>query len=81
MYCSKCGTHNDENNYRCSSCGQVLPRTTDTPPPQPVPQPPQFPNKIVVKKGGIGCGGFILLVIGLIFLAQMCDGAQAALLP
>jgi hypothetical protein len=24
MYCSKCGTLNDDNNYKCVSCGQIL---------------------------------------------------------
>lgn len=24
MYCPKCGTANDDNNFRCTGCGQVL---------------------------------------------------------
>ena len=24
MYCSKCGTQNDDNNFRCTSCKQIL---------------------------------------------------------
>jgi len=26
MFCPKCGTENDENNYKCIHCGEVLPR-------------------------------------------------------
>jgi hypothetical protein len=24
MYCSKCGTLNDNNNFKCSKCGEIL---------------------------------------------------------
>ncbi|OQB22936.1 MAG: hypothetical protein BWY12_00111 [candidate division BRC1 bacterium ADurb.Bin183] len=24
MFCSKCGTQNEDNNYRCINCGQIL---------------------------------------------------------
>jgi hypothetical protein len=24
MYCRKCGTQNEDNNYKCSRCGEVL---------------------------------------------------------
>ena len=24
MYCRKCGTQNDENNFKCAKCGEVL---------------------------------------------------------
>ena len=24
MFCSKCGTRNDDNNFRCTGCGNVL---------------------------------------------------------
>jgi hypothetical protein len=30
MYCPKCGKQNDDNSYRCTSCGAVI---------QPIPQP------------------------------------------
>lgn len=51
MYCSACGTLNDENNYRCIQCGQILqtPQAAPSPPRQPQPQPHQ---------GGPAPGGF-----------------------
>lgn len=24
MYCPSCGTHNDDNNFRCVQCGQII---------------------------------------------------------
>jgi len=24
MFCPKCGTQNDDNNYRCTKCGQII---------------------------------------------------------
>lgn len=27
MYCPKCGTANDDNNYRCTSCAEVIQST------------------------------------------------------
>ena len=24
MYCPKCGTQNDDNNYQCTQCGEIL---------------------------------------------------------
>ena len=34
MYCPKCGTQNDDNNYRCIKCGHVLQPVKQTPPVQ-----------------------------------------------
>lgn len=33
MFCSKCGTPNGDNNFRCTGCGNVL--QSAAPPPQP----------------------------------------------
>ena len=30
MYCSKCGTENDDNAFKCVKCGEVLQRVTPT---------------------------------------------------
>ena len=58
MYCHKCGAQNDDNAYRCMSCGEALRRPAEaaptpppesapsappTPPPEPVPQPAAAP--------------------------------------
>jgi hypothetical protein len=33
MYCRKCGTQNDDNNYKCVRCGEALQQVgTSTPP-------------------------------------------------
>lgn len=33
MYCTKCGTRNDDNSYKCVRCGDVLQRPETQPPP------------------------------------------------
>ena len=41
MFCAQCGEKNDDNNYKCTSCGAVL-RRAETAPPAPVPTPPPY---------------------------------------
>lgn len=41
MFCTKCGTRNDDNATTCISCGNALRPATFAP--QPPPQPPQAP--------------------------------------
>ena len=41
MYCAECGEENDDNNYKCTSCGAVLRRpATEIAPPPPPPYAP-----------------------------------------
>jgi hypothetical protein len=37
MYCRKCGTQNEENNYKCIHCGEVLQQITATNAPLKIP--------------------------------------------
>ena len=37
MYCRKCGTQNDANNYKCMHCGEVLQQNTVTNAPLKIP--------------------------------------------
>lgn len=41
MYCSKCGTRNDDTATTCIQCGNALPTANLAPPPPPQAQPPQ----------------------------------------
>lgn len=36
MYCPKCGIQNDENAWRCVSCGNILPHKSLEPQPPPL---------------------------------------------
>ena len=35
MFCSKCGTQNHDNNFRCTGCGNVLQAAAPAPAPAP----------------------------------------------
>jgi hypothetical protein len=43
MYCKKCGAQNDDNNFKCTSCGQIL-----HPPQQPPAQADDYTLGVIV---------------------------------
>ena len=45
MYCPQCGQMNDDNNYKCVTCGNVLPQTPGSYPP-PLPPPLSLPTNV-----------------------------------
>jgi len=40
MYCSKCGTPNDDNSWKCVQCGEVIVRPSEVTVSQALPPPP-----------------------------------------
>jgi hypothetical protein len=42
MYCRKCGSQNDDNAYRCVSCGEFLQHAVPPLPPQPSQSIPNY---------------------------------------
>ena len=59
MFCTKCGTRNDENATTCIQCGNALrPASFGTPltPPTPPPPPPQAPPPVQQYQAPIAQG-------------------------
>jgi uncharacterized membrane protein YvbJ len=44
MYCSKCGTQNSDNSYKCSSCGAMMTPSGSMPHTSPGPSTTPVPN-------------------------------------
>ena len=63
MYCPRCGTQNDDNNFKCTNCGTII---------QQIPQA----NIPVLKSSG---AGIIIAVIGGVFFLFMMTGILAAI--
>lgn len=73
MYCPKCGTQNDDNAFRCVSCGEIV---QPMPGPDPsVPKPPDYlVFSIVATVIGIvfsRCIGLITGIVAIVFAAQV----------
>jgi len=59
MYCACCGTQNDDNAWKCLSCGSVLARPGDA---------PVYHQQVVAKPPGSGLAiaSFVLSLVGIV---------------
>lgn len=49
MFCPKCGYQNEDNAWKCVSCGEILPQRSAAPPPlRPQPSSEPIPNHLVL---------------------------------
>ena len=68
MYCPKCGTQNDDNAWKCTNCGEVLPSSSSQGPRQsPVNIPSYLPQAIL-------CTIFCCLpfgIVAIVYAAQV----------
>lgn len=72
MYCSSCGTHNDDNNFRCVQCGHVIQGQGA---PGPVVTPPAYqepvPNHLLLSILTTVLCCMPLGIVAIVFAAQV----------
>jgi hypothetical protein len=54
MYCPKCGTLNDDNNFRCAACQAVIQQAPAPPPPPPPSQDDDPALRLILPIGVSG---------------------------
>ena len=81
-YCHKCGGELPPNAAFCSQCGTKLGNAPANVSPSPLFTPPEQPRKkggtgkTVLKVVGIGCGGFIALIVLLAIIGTIVGGTD-----
>lgn len=53
MYCPKCGVQNDDNAFRCISCGVVIQTIPIQPPPSAIDDSPEMRMLLPVGRSGL----------------------------
>lgn len=48
MFCRHCGSQNDDNNFKCTNCGQIIQQVSSSPPAQYVQIPTYLATSIIV---------------------------------
>lgn len=75
MYCRKCGTQNDDNAYKCISCGNILQEVAAAQ------QPQQIPNYLVQSILVTLLCCLPLGIPAIVFAAQVNRKVQAGDIP
>jgi hypothetical protein len=73
LFCQKCGTQNDDNAYKCTKCGEMLPQVQAHGPVTPV----KIPNYLVQSILVTLCCCLPFGIVSIVYAAQVNTKANA----
>ncbi len=73
LFCTKCGTQNDDNSYKCVKCGEILPQVQPQIPAAPVTIPNYLVQSILVTL----CCCLPFGIVSIVYAAQVNTKVKA----